>query len=221
MHISDNGLKLIKKWEGCHLKAYQDCVGVWTIGYGITNADYTITKTTIKRGLVISQKTADTWLKACIQKLYEPKVNHYMIDYEFTQNEYDALVSFAFNIGSIDKLTDNGKRTKKQIAKKMLEYCRAGGKYVKGLYERRLDEYRLFTNQVAEKETFIMPTIKKGSKGRAVMFWQVVLKIKIDGIFGEETEKATIKYQLKNGLEADGIVGFYTWSKGIEEVAKE
>ena len=45
--ISKKGIDLIKKFEGCHLTAYRDEVGVWTIGYGVTNADRSITKTTI------------------------------------------------------------------------------------------------------------------------------------------------------------------------------
>ena len=56
MKISDNGLNIIKKFEGCRLTAYQDTVGVWTIGYGTTNADKAITGTTICQGLRISRK---------------------------------------------------------------------------------------------------------------------------------------------------------------------
>ena len=63
MKISDNGLNLIKKFEGCRLTAYQDAVGVWTIGYGTTNADKAITGTTICQGLKITQETADEWLR--------------------------------------------------------------------------------------------------------------------------------------------------------------
>ena len=43
MKISQKGIKLIKEFEGCYLKAYQDSGGVWTIGWGITNADKAIT----------------------------------------------------------------------------------------------------------------------------------------------------------------------------------
>ena len=60
MEISEKGLELIKKFEGCRLQAYQDSVGVWTIGYGTTNADKAITGTTIYQGLRISQATAVT-----------------------------------------------------------------------------------------------------------------------------------------------------------------
>ena len=104
MKISDNGLNIIKKFEGCRLTAYQDTVGVWTIGYGTTNADKAITGTTICQGLRISQETADEWLRQSVDKKYGPKVDKYSA-YNWTQPEFDALVSFAYNIGSIDGLT--------------------------------------------------------------------------------------------------------------------
>ena len=58
MHTSDNGIALIKRSEGCFLTAYKDRVGVWTIGWGTTNADKSITGRTLKRGMKISQETA-------------------------------------------------------------------------------------------------------------------------------------------------------------------
>ena len=103
MKISDNGLNLIKKFEGCRLTAYQDAVGVWTIGYGTTNADKAITGTSISQGLQISQATADEWLRRSIDTKYGPKVEKYS-RYGWNQNEFDALVSFSYNIGSIDGL---------------------------------------------------------------------------------------------------------------------
>lgn len=223
MKISEKGLTLIKKWEGFYLKAYQDCVGVWTIGYGITNADKSITGITIKKGLTISKATAEKWLRESLDKKYGPKVMRYNDNYHWNQNQYDALVSFAYNIGSIDQLTANGKRSKDEIARKMLEYSKAGGKFVKGLYSRRKEEHNLFCTPAADqkqdkekkKEEYTMSTIKKGSENRTVMVWQVILKITIDGVFGEKTEKATKEFQKAHGLTADGIVGPFTWSAGI------
>ena len=118
MKISDNGLNLIKRFEGCRLTAYQDAVGVWTIGYGTTNADKAITGTTICQGLKISQATADNWLRQSVDKKYGPKVDKYSA-YNWTQPEFDALVSFAYNIGSIDGLTAKGTRTRSEIAAKL------------------------------------------------------------------------------------------------------
>lgn len=149
MKISEKGLKLIKEFEGCKLSAYQDSVGVWTIGYGTTNADKAITGTTICKGLRISQDTADAWLWKSVNNKYGPKVDKYS-KYEWNQNEFDALTSFAYNIGSIDQLTATGSRTKEQIAKKILEYNKAGGKVLAGLTRRRQAEHNLFITPVTK-----------------------------------------------------------------------
>ena len=147
--ISQNCLDLIKKWEGCYLTAYQDSVGVWTIGYGTTNADKSITDTTIKKGLKISQKTADKWLKNSLNQKYLPLVLKYNSKYNWNQNQLDALVSFAYNIGSIDQLTANGSRTISQISSHITAYNKAGGRVLTGLTNRRKDEKALFDKKVA------------------------------------------------------------------------
>ena len=150
--VSKTGIELIKEFEGCHLTAYQDEVGVWTIGWGITNADKSITGTTIKRGLKISQATAEKWLEESLNRKYLPLVMKYDTRYGWNQNELDALVSFAYNIGSIDQLTANGSRSRAIIAKKMLEYNKAGGTIYRGLTRRREAERKLFLTPEEEKE---------------------------------------------------------------------
>lgn len=151
MKISEKGLNLIKEFEGCRLAAYQDAVGVWTIGYGTTNADKAITGTSICQGLQISQATADEWLRRSIDTKYGPKVDKYS-RYGWNQNEFDALVSFAYNIGSIDQLTANGTRTRAEIAGKIPAYNKAGGKALAGLTRRRKEEQALFLTPAATKE---------------------------------------------------------------------
>lgn len=150
--ISMKCLALIKEFEGCRLTAYRDEVGVWTIGYGITNADKSITGTTVKRGLKISQETAEKWLEKSLNKKYLLKVMKYDTRYGWNQNELDALVSFAYNIGSIDQLTAKGSRSKATIADKMLEYNKAGGKVYRGLTRRREAERKLFLKPMEGKE---------------------------------------------------------------------
>lgn len=145
METSQNGINLIKKWEGCYLIAYLCPAGVWTIGYGTTNSDFNITNTRIKQGLVISQTIAENWLKKSVKQKYEPLVNKYQRIYNFNQNEFDALVSFCYNIGSIDQLTKNGTRTKEEIKAHFLAYCNAGGKQLQGLLNRRKEELDLFS----------------------------------------------------------------------------
>ena len=149
MRINEATLKLIKYFEGCHLHSYQDAVGVWTIGYGITSADKEITGKTIIRGMTISQATADRWLIESLEKKYAPKVLKY--GYDLNENEFGALLSFCFNIGSIGQLTDYGRRSKKTIAKKMLLYNKAGGRVLLGLKRRREAEHNLFLTPVKEE----------------------------------------------------------------------
>ena len=150
--VSKTGINLIKEFEGCRLTAYQDEVGVWTIGWGITNADKSITGTTIKRGLKISQATAEKWLEESLNRKYLPKVMKYDTRYGWNQNELDALVSFAYNIGSIDQLTANGSRSRATIAAKMLEYVKAGGVTYNGLVRRRKAERELFLKPIEIEE---------------------------------------------------------------------
>lgn len=150
MKISKKGLTLIKEFEGLHLTAYQDEVGVWTIGYGITNSDKSITKTTIKKGLKITKEKAEEWIEAVLNKLYAPKIMKYDVRYNWNQNEFDALISFAYNIGSIDQLTANGSRSKSVISNKLLEYNKAGGKVYTGLTRRRKAERDLFLTPVSK-----------------------------------------------------------------------
>ena len=90
--ISDNCLALVKRWEGCDLTAYRDPVGVWTIGYGTTDADRSITGVTIKKGLKISQETAESWLRKSLNQHYLPKVLKFDDRYHWNQNQLDALV---------------------------------------------------------------------------------------------------------------------------------
>lgn len=123
--------------------------GRFDIGWGITSADKEITGKTIKRGMTISQATADRWLIESLEKKYTPKVLKY--GYQLNDNEFGALLSFCYNIGSIGQLTDYGKRSKKTIAQKMLLYNKAGGRVLLGLKRRREAEHKLFLTPVKEE----------------------------------------------------------------------
>ena len=135
MRTSQNGINLIKSFEGCRLTAYKCSAGVPTIGYGHTAG--------VKMGQTITKVQAESYLKDDLMK-YETKVMKYYDKYRFNQNEFDALVSFAYNIGSIDQLTAGGTRSRKVIAEKMLSYCKAAGKTNTGLLRRRQKERALF-----------------------------------------------------------------------------
>ena len=159
--ISNKCLDLVKEFEGCRLTAYRDEVGVWTIGYGITNADRSITGKSIHKGMKISKETAEKWLSKALTKKYLPLVLKYDKQYDFNQNEIDALVSFAYNIGSIKQLTANGTRSRATIASKMLQYNKAGGRVYNGLTRRRKAERALFLTKAAPEKK---PVKKKSNE---------------------------------------------------------
>lgn len=89
MNISDTGIALIKRWEGRKLQAYQDSGGVWTIGYGHTK--------TAQPGMVITGAQAEALLRQDIAE-FEGYVRQ-MVKSKINQNQFDALVSFTFNLG--------------------------------------------------------------------------------------------------------------------------
>ena len=134
--INKSGLNLIKKYEGCKLTSYICPAGVLTIGYGHTGKD-------VKPNQTISKKKAINLLKKDLAR-FERHVQSYNYIYEWTDNEFSALVSFAYNIGNIDQLTAYGTRTRSQIRTAMLKYVKANGKTLQGLVKRRKAEVKLF-----------------------------------------------------------------------------
>lgn len=89
MNYSTNGLELTKKFEGCVLKAYQDVANVWTIGYGHTDG--------VEAGQTCTQAQADAWLLADVQTAVSAVTKAVVVP--LTQNQFDALVDFTFNLG--------------------------------------------------------------------------------------------------------------------------
>lgn len=144
MNISKNGIELIKQFEGLELKAYQDSVGVWTIGYGWTQ---TVDGKKIAPGMRIDQATADRLLKCGVAQ-YEQGVNQ-LVKVRITQGQFDALVSFAYNLGlrslSTSTLLQKLNAGDKQgAADQFGRWVNAGGKRLDGLVARRAAEREMF-----------------------------------------------------------------------------
>ena len=144
MKLSNNGLNLIKEFEGCRLTAYKCAAGVWTIGYGHTG---NVNGNPIKSGLTITQKQADALLREDTIS-FENAVNACVL-VKITQNMYDALVSFAFNVGgaALRGSTLLKKLNAKDFtgaADEFLKWNKAGGKVLSGLTRRRERERKLF-----------------------------------------------------------------------------
>jgi len=139
--ISQAGIDLIKQFEGCVLTAYWDSYGqVWTIGYGTTSAS----GINVYKGMTITQETADKWLRDTVNSNYGRNVDKYDSTYHWTQNEFDALCSFAYNIGSIDELVSWGKLAKSKIPETMLLYVNSNGTRLQGLVNRRNKEVEYY-----------------------------------------------------------------------------
>lgn len=90
MNISKNGIDFIKKEEGLVLNAYLCPANVWTIGYGHTNG--------VKKGDKVTEEQAEDFLVNDL--LYSERIVNKMVKVKLNQNQYDALVSFVFNVGS-------------------------------------------------------------------------------------------------------------------------
>lgn len=145
MKISNAGLDLIMRFESCRLSAYKpvNTEKYWTIGYGHNGAEVT-------PNMRITHAQAIRLLQKDIQR-FERAINN--LDRTWTQNEFDALVSFAFNCGEANlyKLVYN--RNHEQIADAFLLYNKAGGKILKGLVKRRQEERALFVKGYREIPT--------------------------------------------------------------------
>lgn len=210
MTPSDRCLDMIKGFEGLRLEAYQDPAGVWTIGYGHTE--------NVHEGDKVTEAQAHSMLLYDLVD-FSANVKSYNNQYHWTQNEYDALLSFAYNIGSIDQLTGYGRRSKEEIAEKMLCYVYAGGEVMPGLLKRRQAEHDLFLSS-PEVEWPTFPVLRYGSEGDLVKVWQIFLKIPVDGIFGTQTESCIRAYQAKESIDIDGIIGSCTWGRFITWLQK-
>ncbi|MEG5594009.1 lysozyme [Enterobacter hormaechei] len=144
MQTSEKGMALIKQFEGCKLTAYQDSVGVWTIGYGWTQP---VDGKPIRAGMTIKQETAERLLKTGLVS-YESDVSR-LVKVVLTQGQFDALVSFTYNLGAQSLSTSTLLRKLNAgdyagAADEFLRWNKAGGKVLNGLTRRREAERALF-----------------------------------------------------------------------------
>lgn len=139
MKTSQKGIELIKQFEGLRTVAYKDTGGVWTIGYGHTGG--------VKSNDKITPAVAEMYLREDL-KTAEKAVNMQMLN--INQNQFDALVSFVFNVGSGNFIRSTLLKKAKQdpddpsIRNEFLKWVYAGGKRVKGLEKRRKAEADLY-----------------------------------------------------------------------------
>ena len=148
MKISQEGIALIKVFEGCKLESYLCAAGVWTIGYGHTKM--------VEEGQEITQEEADNILLNDLE-IYEEAVLK-AVEVPLHQHQFDALVSWTFNLGGANlnastmlKVINKGEY--EDVPAQIKRWNKAGGKVLQGLIRRREAEALLFEGKDWENGT--------------------------------------------------------------------
>ena len=139
MKISQEGIDLIKHFEGCELESYRCSANVLTIGYGTTK--------NVVEGMKISQHQAEELLMKDLEE-FEEYVED-LIDVPLEQNQFDALVAWTYNLGPTNLKTSTlrmvlNKGAYDDVAEQIKRWNKANGKVLKGLVRRRNAEAELF-----------------------------------------------------------------------------
>lgn len=157
MQMSERGLELLKEWEGFELKVYKDSAGLPTIGVGhlITKSEQTsgnimIVGVPVKYTAGLTDQQAVDLLSQDVRPAEQAVNNGAKVT--LTQNQFDALVSFTFNVGvgafngsTLLKVLNQGQYD--QVPTQLRRWNKAGGKVVQGLVNRRENEVRLWNGQ--------------------------------------------------------------------------
>lgn len=143
MKTSQQGIDLIKRFEGFKPEAYKDPVGVWTIGYGHTR--------TACFGMSISENEAESLLRSDVEEA-ERAIARF-VEVELSQNQFDALVSWVFNLGAgalsrSTMLKKINSSLHKEVPDQMRRWVYAGGQRLRGLELRREAEARLYSGLI-------------------------------------------------------------------------
>lgn len=151
MKTSAKGLALIKKYEGFYSKPYLDPVGIPTIGYGVIK--YPNGKRVTMKDPAMTEKQASDMLAQLLEQTYEKDVNR-LVKVALNQNQFDALVSFTYNLGG----TNLGKSTLLRkvnvnpcdptIKAEFPRWNKAGGRVLAGLTRRRNEEAELYSTAI-------------------------------------------------------------------------
>ena len=141
MKLGERGTEILKYFEGCKLTAYQDSVGVWTIGYGHTKGVY--------EGMTITQDQAEQMLLSELEE-YEGYIKD-MVTVPLTQNQFDALVVWVYNLGPTNfrnstLLKELNAGNYNAAGQEITRWNKAGGKVLAGLVKRREAEAQLFSD---------------------------------------------------------------------------
>jgi lysozyme len=149
VNVSARGIQLIKHHEGVRNRPYRDCIGLWTVGVGHLIGDGKSLPESWNK--TFTTEEIDALLRTDLRR-FELGISKMLPNVPLRQCEFDCLVSFAFNVGlgtfqrsTLRQALLRGNKT--QAMESLVKYCKAGGKIVKGLQTRRLDEKALFESK--------------------------------------------------------------------------
>jgi len=149
VNVSKAGIALIKHHEGVRNRPYRDCIGLWTVGVGHLIGDGKSLPESWNK--TFTSEEVDALLIRDLNR-FERGISKMLPNVPLRQCEFDCLVSFAFNVGlgtfqrsTLRQALLRGNKT--QAMESLVKYCRAGGKIVKGLQTRRLDEKAVFESK--------------------------------------------------------------------------
>jgi lysozyme len=162
MQVTEEGLALIREWEGFRGRAYRDAVGVWTIGFGHTSM---AGAPEVSPGMEISKEQAEKILARNVEAFARGVAG--AVTVTLSGNEFSALVSFAYNVGlgnfrgsSVLKALNAGDRA--AVPRRLQLWVKAGGRTLPGLVKRRAAEAALFlkTDEETVRSPVEIPTAK-------------------------------------------------------------
>lgn len=200
--ISKECLEFVKRFEGFYPTVYLDMVGVKTLGYGMTGKEIEGLKS-------VTEPQASAMLENLLNDKYAAPIKRNLDTMKFSlkQNEFDALVSMAYNIGvngllgsTLYKNILQGIKDKKIITANFQAWSKAGGKQVPGLLRRRTEEAEMFlkpsTNTPVKSENYCLKFQRFYNQAT-----QTKAPITEDGVYGKETFTAmnTMESLIKGG----------------------
>lgn len=210
--VSRKCVNFVKGFEGFSTTVYLDEVGVPTLGYGMTGKEI--------EGLdYVTEEQASNMLEDLMNNKYATplKADLDSKGVVLTQNEFDALVSMAYNVGvggvlgsTLYKNVCAGVRDRDKITSNFQMWCMGGGRRIEGLYRRRTEEANMFFGDSATSSSSQPQETYADSNVLAIQ--RILNRLRIanldeDGIMGNQTRQAIKDFQYICGIDEDGIWG--------------
>lgn len=215
--ISKEGLLLIKQWEGLRFQAYQDAVGVWTIGYGHTAQ---AGKPLVHAGMTITASQADSILRQDLVQFEKTVEKEVLLP--LTDEQFAALVSFCYNVGieafcNSALLKKLNKGDYKAVPAELQKWTKADGKCLEGLVHRRAAEAGLWVKGAYVSPSFQVVEAPPGALSSNAEMWAPIIGA-FSGLTGIFTGEGPVQWALASIMILAAIVWIWVY---IDRIRKE